>query len=240
MFNPLIRKLMIAEDLGPEDLTLLEAMCASPYRIEAGRDIIEQGDRPNNVHLVLGGFAYRYKILPGGGRQIVAMLVPGDFCDLHVAILGEMDHAIATFTACTIVDIPPATVRELTEDYPRLTRALWWATLVDEGTLREGLANLGRREAAQRLAHLFCELRLRLQAVGRADETGFDMPLRQADLADFLGLTSVHVNRSLRVLRENDLLVLEQRRLMIPDVARLEAFCDFDPTYLHFARRRPA
>ena len=231
--NPLIRKLATAEIFSDRDRGVLTEVCSRPRYVEAGQDVIRTGETPSDVHLVLDGFAYRYKILPEGHRQIVAVLVPGDFCDLHVAILGEMDHSIATLTPCTIVDIRAATVRDLTENEPRIARALWWATLVDEAILREWLAGMGQREAPERMAHLFCELLLRLQAVGRADDDSYDLPLTQTDIADIMGMTSVHVNRTLRHLREIDLATLKNKRLTISDVPRLKAFCSFDPAYLH-------
>ena len=231
--NPLIRKLAEAEAFTYHDQTILAEMCSHPRYVGAGQDIIRAGDPPSDVHLVLDGFACRYKILPEGNRQIVAVLVPGDFCDLHVAVLGEMDHSIATLTPCTIVDIPAGTIRDLTERHPRITRALWWATLVDEGILREWLSSMGQREAPERMAHLFCELLLRLRLVGAAADDSYELPLTQTDLGDLLGMTSVHVNRTLRHLRELDLLDFKRRRLTIPDVARLKAYCSFDPAYLH-------
>ena len=236
--NPLIRKLAAAESLTNHDHTLLAEMCSRPRYVEAGQDIIEAGEPPSDVHLVLEGFALRYKILPDGSRQIVAVLVPGDFCDLHVAILGEMDHSIATLTACTIVDIPASTVRDMTENHPRIARALWWATLVDEAILREWLTGMGQREAPERMAHLFCELLLRLRLIGIADDDGYDLALTQNDLADLMGMTNVHVNRTLRHLREIDMVVLKRKRLIIPDVQRLKAFCSFDPAYLHLKSKR--
>ncbi|WCS24229.1 Crp/Fnr family transcriptional regulator [Methylobacterium sp. NMS14P] len=138
------------------------------------------------------------------------------------------------------MDIPAATIRDLTENHPRITRALWWATLVDEGILREWLSSMGQREAPERLAHLICELLLRLRLVGIADEGGYDLPLTQIDLADILGMTSVHVNRTLRHLRQLDLVDFKRRRLTISDVARLKTYCSFDPAYLHLRPSRPA
>lgn len=189
------------------------------------------------MHLVLTGLAIRYKMLPEGKRQIVGLLLPGDFCDLHVAILGAMDHSIATVTPCTIVDISVAAISDLTSNHPRLTRAMWWATLVDEGTLHTWLSNLGQLHAEKRVAHFFCEMLVRLQAVDEADANSCDFPLTQYDLGDIFGLSSVHINRTLQSLREADLIVLRQRRLTIPDVNRLKAFCDFDPLYLHLTPR---
>lgn len=235
--NPLIRKLQRADGLTGADFDRLRQICRTMRAIDARKEIIQQGDRPENVHLVIDGFACRYKVLANGKRQIMAVLVPGDFCDLHVAILGKMDHGIATLTPCTMVEIPRATILELTENHPRIARTLWWATLVDEAVLREWLVNMGQREAVQRLAHLFCELLLRLQVAGRADENGCPMPIRQGDLADMMGLTDVHVNRTLQALRDENLIVLHSRRLGVPDVERLRAFCGFDPDYLHLIPR---
>ncbi len=146
---------------------------------------------------MLEGFAYRYKLLPDGKRSIFAYLVPGDFCDLNIFILKAMDHSIATLSACTMVDIPRPRILELLER-PAIARALWWATLVDEATLREWLVNMGRRDAETSIAHLFCEMHLRLKSIGLADGGEFRLPITQNELADTVGLSAVHVNRSLQ------------------------------------------
>src|SRR3712207_54499 len=130
----------------------------------------------------MDGFACRYKDVSDGGRQIMALFVPGDLCDFHVQILGEMDHSIGTLTAARVVTLPPETIRELIAN-PRINRAMWWMTLVDEGTLREWLVNIGQRSSAERLAHLICEVHLRLSSVGFAEGDSFDFPLTQNDLA---------------------------------------------------------
>jgi CRP-like cAMP-binding protein len=199
--------------------------------------IIREGDRPENVHVILEGFACRYKHLPDGGRQVMAYLVPGDACDLHIAILGEMDHAIGTLTACRVAYLPQKVIEDLTTERPAIARALWWATLVDEAILREWLVGMGRRAADKRLAHLLCELLIRLQAVGQATETSFDFPLTQAELADALGISTVHVNRMVQTLREDGLITLAGKHLEIPEPERLKAFAEFDPSYLHLNKR---
>lgn len=223
--------------LTDEDRTVLHGLSSRTRQIAANQDIIAEGARPENVHLVMEGFACRYKLLPDGERQIMALLVPGDFCDLHVAILGQMDHSIGTGWGCTCVEIPRATIDDLTANHPRITRALWWATLTDEGTLREWLVNMGQRRADRQMAHLFCELLVRLQTVGCADQDSFEFPLSQADLADTLGVTTVHVNRVLQELRAQKLVLWRSKRVQIPDVERLKAFCDFNPNYLHLTHR---
>lgn len=240
MSNPLIMKLEYGARLTDEDRAVLQHLTHKTRRVARHADISPEGERPENVHLVMEGFACRYKILAGGRRQIMAFMVPGDFCDLHVAILGEMDHSIGTSWGCTIVDIPRSTIEDLTAYHPRITRALWWATLVDEGTLRAWLVNMGQREADQQMAHLICELFVRLRVVGHVSDNSFEFPITQGDLADTLGITSVHVNRVLQDLRSQGLVEWRSKRLRIPDVEQLMAFAEFDPNYLHLNRRDDA
>ncbi len=241
MSTPLIRKLEYGAELSEGDRRILEAAAASDVRAIGPReDIIRQGERPEQVHVLVEGWACRYKLLPDGARQIMAYLVPGDFCDLHIAILGEMDHSIATLSKCKVAFIAENKIAELTSGYQTINRALWWATLVDEATLREWLANMGRRPADQQLAHLFCELLVRLQSVGLVDENSFEFPVTQEELGDTLGISQVHVNRMLQQLRADGLITLENRRLTIPDVGRLNEVAGFDPDYLHLTKRQNA
>ena len=237
MPNPLILKLDQAGVLDDADRAILEELSSRTRRIDSQQDLIRAGDRPENVLLVMDGWASRYKILRDGKRQIMAFLVPGDFCDLHVAILGHMDHAIGTAWGCTVVEIPRATIDDITANHPRITRALWWATLADEGTLREWLVNMGQRGADRQMAHLFCELLVRLQVVERASADGFAFPVSQVDLGDTLGITSVHVNRVLQELKKQGLVIWKHKRIQIPDVEALKAFAEFDPNYLHLTPR---
>lgn len=235
MFSPFIRKLGYGADLTETDRRRLAAL-GHIRQVDARQEIIEQGDRPENLHVVLSGFACRYKVLRNGKRQIVALLVPGDACDLHAAILSTMDHSIATLSPCTIASVPQAMVIKLIEQHPRIDHALRWAALVDGAISREWLVNTARREANQRMAHLFCELLVRLQVVGVGEANSYPFPLSQYNLAEIHGLTSVHVNRTLKFLRETELIVLQKRRIHIPDVGRLKAFCDFNPDYLHIVK----
>lgn len=235
MNNVFTRKLEQFAPLGDEDRHLLEQITSRTRRVEARIDLIREGDRPDDVHLILDGFACRYKLLEDGKRQIVAYLVPGDVCDLHVFILSEMDHSIATLAPCSVVDIPREAVLRLTER-PALARALWWSALVDEAVLRERVVDLGRRSAEERMAHLLCELLLRLRAVGLADGDAFDLPVTQGELADSLGLSTVHVNRVLQTLRGRGLIAFESRRLIVLNPGGLMAFGGFNPNYLHLGR----
>lgn len=235
--SPFIVKLRQGADLTGEDEQALVNACTDIRRYGPREDVIVEGERPDHVHVVIEGFACRYKMIPDGGRQIMAWLVPGDFCDLHVAVLGEMDHSIATISASTIGAIPEAAVKKISETSLALTRALWWATLVDEAVLREWLVNMGRRPADRQIAHLFCELLLRLRSVGAAPGDTMDMPLTQVELADTVGLSPVHVNRVIQQLRDMGLISWRGRELAILDEARLRQFAGFDPNYLHLIRR---
>ncbi len=237
--SPLVLKLGHGADLTAADHEVLEGFCHGGQRIGVRQDLIQEGADPRFVHIVLEGIACRYKMLPDGSRQIMALLLPGDFCDLHVAILGTMDHSIGTLSPCCIARLGRSTVEDLAFSHPRIMRAMWWATLVDEAILREWIVGMGRRPADRRLAHLFCELLVRLQTVGLALEAHYDLPLAQYDLADILGLTPVHVNRMLQQLRTDSLITLTGKRLTIPDVPRLKDFADFDPNYLHLQLRAP-
>lgn len=165
MENPLLKKFQKIVSLSQEDNDALAAMCDETRDLNEGEDIICDGDQTEHVHLVLEGWAYRYKVLEDGSRQITAFLIPGDFCDMHVAVLGEMDHNIGTLTPAKIAYIPHDCINELVER-PQIARAFWWATLVDEAVLRAWIVNLGGRDAYHRIAHMICELHLRLESIG--------------------------------------------------------------------------
>lgn len=238
MNNPLIAKLQYGAELSPQEIAVLAGITNQTRLIEAHQDIIQEGERPEAVILITQGLACRYKVLANGARQNMALLVPGDFCDLHVAILDVMDHSIATVSACTVVEIPRHVILDLTTRYPQIARALLWCTLVDEGTLREWILNLGQRGADKRMAHLFCELLIRLQVVGLATDTSFELPLNQLEIGETLGISAVHTNRTLQALRDDGLVEFSRRRITVPDVARLHAYCEFDPNYLHLTKRK--
>lgn len=233
MQDALIRKLESYESLSEHDRVVLDALLPKVRQVAARTDLILPGTAPETVHLILNGFACRYKVLPNGRRQIIALLVPGDFCDLNVCILDEMDHSIGTISACQVADIPRYTIDEFTEHYPRITRALWWCGLVDEAVLREWLVNIGRRQAYQRIAHLFCELLLRLKAVGYVSGNSYAFPSTSADIAACVGLAEAHVNRAMRELRDLGLVTVQKHLLTIHDAEQLQAYSDFTPNYLH-------
>jgi CRP-like cAMP-binding protein len=230
----LIRKLENFAKLSPEEKRALEEAAALRTRaVPAREDIIFEGDRPSHVNLILEGFACRYKMLEDGRRQIVAVLVPGDMCDLRMFILKEMDHSIASLSAVKLAEVPEDRLLEITENSARLTRALWWNSLVDEAIAREWTVNVGRRDATERMAHLLCELFVRLRAVGLTNGSSCDMPVTQAELGDALGLSHVHTNRTLQELRGRGLITLKGKELVIHDLDRLKDVAMFNSNYLH-------
>ncbi len=234
--TPLVAKLETRGRLPEEDRDALNSLYADPREIGARRSIIREGDRPDHVHLMVEGWAARYKLLPDGARQITAFLIPGDFCDLHVTILGEMDHGIATLTRSKVAFVPRGKMEELT-GRPSLAKAFWWSTLVDEAVLRSWIVNIGRREAYEALGHLICELYVRMKNIGLVNGDRFDLPLTQEEMGDALGLTSVHVNRVLQRLRSEDLISFRQGLLTIHDYRALEKASGFNPNYLHMERQ---
>ena len=238
MQQALTRKLESFEPLSDRARWALNRVVLKVRQVDARQDLIQEGDKPENVHLILDGFACRYKMLPDGQRQIMALLVPGDFCDLNVFILDEMDHAIGTISTCKVVDIPRQVIDEIASEHVSIARAFWWCSLVDGAVLREWLVNIGGRLPPQRIAHLLCELLMRLEAVGRVTDNGYAFPLTQTQIADTMGLSDVHVNRTLRDLRAQGLIHLKHRVLTILDVDRLKAFCNFTPNYLHLRNTR--
>lgn len=231
--NPLVMRLEHGAALTDEDRARLIALTANPRRVPARTDLIHENEKPRDVHLVLQGFACRYKLLSDGSRAITAFLIPGDFSHFQISLLNVMDHSVATLTPSLIVDIPKAEIDFLVATHPRLAQALSWAGLVDEAISREWLASMGRRSADRQLAHLFCELLLRLRTIGCATDSGFELPLTQEEIGDTIGISSVHVNRILQQLRDDGLIGQRGKTVTVVDVERLQSFAGFNANYLH-------
>jgi CRP-like cAMP-binding protein len=233
MLSPLIRKLENFTALSDDDKRAIQDSTREIRQFGPREDIIREGDKPDNVHLILEGWAARYKLLPEGERPIMAFLIPGDLCDIKVTLLDQMDHSIATLSPCKVAYLPRDKLARIMEERPTLSRALWWSMLVDEAILREWLVTVGHRPANKRLAHFICEMMLRSRAVGLSHDDGFSMPLTQEELADTMGMTPVHANRMLKELRDRHLIEIGRRRMIVKDLPRLIEFADFNPNYLH-------
>lgn len=233
MIDRHIARLRARHSLTAEEEQAIRALFAPPQNVPAHRTFIEAGTRLDNSLLILEGIAARYKDLSDGQRQISALHVPGDFADLHSFTLKRLDHSLMALTRCRVAPAPHARIAELVERFPRLGRIYWFSTNLDASMHREWVLSIGARDALARIAHLFCELQVRLALVGLADAGGYALDLNQTDLAECHGLTPVHVNRSLRRLREMGVLTFRAARVEIADLAALRAIADFDPAYLY-------
>lgn len=228
----LARKLRIRDELGDAEIAALRGAVSSIRRVDAGRVSVRSGVPLTESNLLVDGIAARYKDLADGQRQIMEVHVGGDFIDLHSFLLGRLEHNIGALSDITLLIVPHDNLRAITEQHPHLARMLWLSTLLDAAMHRERILTLGRRSAVSRLAHLFCELQVRLELIGLAEEDGYKLPIVQADLADAAGLTAVHVNRMLKELRDRGLVTFRGSRVTIHDRAGLCAVAEFDPSYL--------
>jgi CRP-like cAMP-binding protein len=200
-------------------------------------DIVREGETPHIMRLMLSGWAYRYKQLPDGRRQIVGFFLPGDICDLHLSILESMDHSLASITQIELAEVENDMFEAVIATSPTLKSAFWWDNLITIATLREWALNLGQRTALERIAHLLCELYTRLEKIGAAANQQMEFPLTQMDLGETCGVSTVHVNRVLKELRLDNLICLEGRLLSFPAMDRLKDLAAFDPRYLHLGSR---
>lgn len=225
------------DTLSDEEKQVLEDAVSRTKRYNARATIVLEKSEVSDSNLLLEGLVCRFQDTPEGLRQILAIHVPGDFVDLHSFLLKKLDHSIGALTPASIAVVPHENLRKITQTHPHLTRMLWLSTLVDAAMHREWLMSIGRRPAITRVAHLFCELFVRLEVVGLAGRPAFHLPLTQNDLADATGLTPVHVNRMLRDLRERGLLSFRIGKVVIHDWDGLCALAQFDPAYLYLEQR---
>jgi CRP-like cAMP-binding protein len=233
MDNRLVRKLERYAKLSADDRAALDELVRQNVRrLRAREDIIREGERPTHISLILQGWACRYKVLEDGRRQIISFFLPGDLCDLNVFVLRQMDHSIGAITPLAYAEVRREAFDSVAER-PRVIQAMWWDSLVMAAVQREWTVNLGQRTAFERVAHLLCELFIRLRAVGLTHGSRCELPVTQAELADAIGLTPVHVNRTLQELRAQGLIILQGKELTIPDLERLKDASLFNDNYLH-------
>jgi CRP-like cAMP-binding protein len=216
-----------------EALHQIQGTCVSML---ARQDISRAGDRPPCINILVDGFACRYVLLPDGKRQITFVHIPGDILDLQSVFLPIMDYNVCTFVQSQLLAIPHAAMLDLFLKHPRIGHLFWRETLIYAAIFREWMVGMGRRKAYARIAHFFCELIVRMQAAGLAREHEIDMPLTQIDIGDALGLSFVHVNRTLQQLRGAGLIELTRGRLRAIDWSGLCKAADFDPSYLQQQR----
>ncbi|QNT70887.1 Crp/Fnr family transcriptional regulator [Defluviicoccus vanus] len=229
----LAKKLNTFVRLSPDEMACLASLQSRRRSVSALTEIVYEGQTDHRAWILQEGWANCYKLVPNGGRQIISFPLPGDFMGLRSVLLRTSDHSFASLTDAVISEVSRQTLAEIFRQFPRIAIAILWATSRDEAMVVEHLVNIGRRDAIERLAHLFLELGHRLKMVGLATSEGFACPLNQYVLADALGLTAVHVNRVLRQLRERRLITLTKRQVIIQDLPGLRALAGYDSTYLN-------
>lgn len=228
-----LSKLKARHALSPEEERIVRDLVGDHRDFPAGATAIRQGERLEQSTLLLDGLMARSKGLEDGRAQVTELHVPGDFADLHSFTLKRLEHDVVTLTACRAALVPHERLTALMRDHPRLTWIYWFQTNLDAAIHREWVLSLGRRSAVARMAHLFCELEARLAIVGLADGARFALPITQAQLAECLGLSPVHVNRTLMDLRDRGLAEFKDGEVTIRNRAGLERTAEFDPAYLY-------
>ncbi len=233
----LIRKLESIARLTPEEKAALLRLPLRLKAVAADQDIVGEGDTPSECCLIVEGFACRYNMTAEGKRQILSFHISGDIPDLQSLYLTVMDHNLGTLVPSRLAFIQHDDLRSLMRSHPRLGDLFWRDTLIDAAIFRQWIVGLGRREAHGRIAHLLCELLVRLRAVELVEDHAFTLPVTQAELADALGISNVHVNRVLQELRGENLISWSGNTLKVLDWEALQAAGEFDPTYLHLVKK---
>lgn len=222
-------------DLTEEDMQIVAALPWSVVNVRRAREILSVGDRPSYVYVIKSGWAARYSIRTNGSRRITGFMLPGDFCGIHAVTNTSMEHAILALTDCEVARIQKSEIDSAVSASPAIAQALWHAKLTDEAILRMWLLN--SQDAAQALAHLLCELHARAEAIGMVEHGRFAVPLTQEHIGDALGITAVHTNRMVKLLRGQGLAEITHGEVVIPDVWALRKSCGFTPGYLHLTSR---
>lgn len=236
----LIRKLESIGTLSEEERQAIQSLPMRIHILGARQDIVRDGEQPTQCCLILDGWVCRYKLLSQGKRQILSFHIAGDMPDLQGLHAHTMDYGLSTVKHATVAFIARESLRELTARFPSFATLLWRDTLLDAAVVRAWMTGMGRRTAFERIGHLFCELYLKLRAVGLAGDYRCPLPVTQMDLADALGLTPVHINRVLREMRSRALITLRHQTLVIEAWDDLLQASEFDPTYLYLEMRAAA
>ncbi|RYE34687.1 MAG: Crp/Fnr family transcriptional regulator [Hyphomicrobiales bacterium] len=224
-----LRKLGLGVDLSAKDRAALVALCTPPRQVAPWADLAAEGTPRGALILVLSGWACQYRVLANGNRQITRLLLPGDFSQPFGITPQRWSNSLMAMTPLTVCELPPRGLRALALSHPAIEDALWLDLYLERDLASELIISLGRRTATERLACILAEIYFRLAAVGLAAGGTFDLPIKQADLADLAGLSAVHVNRSLRELRRRQLVTWSNRRFEILRLRELLDLAQFEP-----------
>jgi CRP-like cAMP-binding protein len=232
-----LRKLRQRDTIEASEERAIRELVSETRRVAAHKTLIREGEELQHSILLIDGWLARAVDMQMGVRAITALHVPGDFADLHGFTLKRLDHDLVALADSIVAIVPHDRLTKLTEELPHLSRIYWFSTNVDAAIHRQWAVSLGRRNAISRMAHLFCELFLRLEVAGKTNLLSYEFPLTQEQLAGCLGLTQVHVNRTLQALRRRGLIELENKRLTILDLSELQNVAEFEPSYLYLDRQ---
>ncbi len=239
--EPMLRKLEYWHKFDDDDRAAVLALPHVVRTLEHNHYVIRELDRARHSCVLLSGYAIRHKIVAGGARQICSVHMKGDIVDLQNSLLGVADHSVQMLTAGKIAMVPREAVERIAFGRPAVGKAMWTDTLVDGSIFREWIANVGRRDARTRVAHILCEFSLRLQLAGLGEQNGYEMPMTQEQLGDATGLTSVHINRTLKGLEADQLITrTTPRSIVVGDWRKLAEAGDFNSAYLHLNHADPA
>lgn len=238
MIDYALNKLRARDEVSDTEEAVLRS--AISHVVPIGKDVtfVRADVALTSSNILIDGLVCRYRDMANGERQVTEVHVPGDFVDLHSFPLQRLDHSIMALVPSRVAVVPHDALRAITETQPHLTRLLWLATTMDAAIHREWMVSMGRRSALSRVAHLLCELHARFAVVGLTDGNSYALPLTQIDLAECLGLTAIHINRTLRELRLRKLVTFRSRRVVIADLPALQDVAEFDDNYL-FLDKRP-
>jgi len=237
---PFVARLRSRADLPEAQLDPLGALPIGRVSLTPECQLVSEGDRPRYLHVLEQGWAAKVKMLPDGRRHFATLLLPGDICDIDGLHLHAYDYGVVALTRCTVSRLDRHAVLDLCDENRIVAQLLTWLAFVENALLNQAALSLARRSARDRLAHLLCELMLRLTRIGFARVDGYDLPLSQEKIADALGLTSVHINRTFRQLRTEQLASLSRQRLSLLDWDGLRRSAGFTPDYLHLDGMRAA
>lgn len=237
MIEKLLLKLRARDDVSAEEEDILRGLVSDTKEVAADVTVVRAQVDLSVSNILLDGLMCRYKDLSNGERQITELHVPGDFVDLHSFPLKRLDHNVMTLVPCKIALVPHDRLQKITETHPHLTRLLWFMTTLDAAMHREWELSLGRRTSPARIAHVLCELHTRFKIVGMTQGDSYRLPLTQFDLAECLGLTAIHVNRTLRELRMSRLVTFRNKTVVIENFAALAKLAEYDADYLYVDKR---
>lgn len=233
MIDKHLLKLRARDDISAEEEAAIRAAVSHSIDVRADRLAVRQGEIMDHSMILLSGIAARRKDMRDGRRQYTELHVPGDFTDLHSFTLKYLEHDIVALSDCSFALVPHERLKQITERHPHLTRVLWFSTNLDAAIHREWIVSLGSRSAIARMAHLFCEMFIRLEIVGLTRGLSYDLPISQQELGEMLGITSVHANRTLQQLRKQGLVEFAGGLVTIRDVGALKQKAEFDASYLY-------